>query len=108
MSKVGFEFIWLCITIEPENSQILALSISEERNMFVAEMCLSGLVKVHGKHPVSTDGGTWYLQDYRFLKLKHYIHSPYEKSLIERTIQYIKNRTESSMTTFLVEEKTAI
>lgn len=42
MLKVGFEFIWLCITIEPENSQIPALSISEERNMFIAEMRLSG------------------------------------------------------------------
>ncbi len=30
MLKVGFEFIWTWITIEPENSQILALSISKE------------------------------------------------------------------------------
>jgi len=108
MSKVGFEFIWLCITIEPEYSQILTLSISKERNIFVTEMCLSGLVKVHGKHPVSTDGGTWYLQDCRFLKLKYYIHPPHEKSMIERTIQYIKNRSESFMTTLPVEEKTSI
>ena len=62
MLKVGFEFIWSWITIEPENSQILALSISKERNMFVAEMCVSGLVKVHEKHTVSTDGVTWYPQ----------------------------------------------
>ena len=93
--KVGFEFIWLWVVIEPENRQILALSISKERNMFVAERCLSGLVKVHGKHPVSTDGGTWYPMACRFLKLKHHIHSSYEKSLIERTMQYIKDRTES-------------
>ena len=31
----------------------------------------------------------------QFLKLKHHIHSPYEKSIIERTMQYIKDRTES-------------
>ena len=30
----------------------------------------------------------------KFLKLKHHIHSSNEKSLIERTIQYIKDRTE--------------
>ena len=30
----------------------------------------------------------------RFLKLKHHIHSSFEKSLIERTMQYIKDRTE--------------
>ena len=31
----------------------------------------------------------------RFLKLKHHLHSSYEKSLIERTIQYVKDRLES-------------
>ncbi len=93
--KVGFEFIWLWVAIEPENRQILALSISKERNMFVAERFISGVIKNHGNHPVSTDGGTWYPQACRFLKLKHHIHSSFEKSLIERTMQYIKDRTES-------------
>lgn len=73
--KVGFEFIWLWVAIEPENRQILALSISKERNMFVAERFISVVIKNHGKHPVSTDGGTWYPQACRFLKLKHHIHS---------------------------------
>ena len=31
----------------------------------------------------------------RFLGLKHHIHSSMEKSLIERKMQYIKDRTES-------------
>ena len=35
--KVGSEYIWLWVAIEPINRQILALSISKERNMFVAE-----------------------------------------------------------------------
>ena len=93
--KVGSEYIWLWVAIEPKNKQILALSISKERNMFVAERFMSGLVTVHGNHPVSTDGGTWYPQACRFLKLQHHIHSPFEKSLVERTMQYIKDRTES-------------
>ena len=92
--KVGSEYIWLWVAIEPTNKQILALSISKERNMFVAERFMSGLVTVHGNHPVSTDGGTWYPQACRFLKLQHHIHSPFEKSLVERTMQYIKDRTE--------------
>jgi hypothetical protein len=28
-------------------------------------------------------------------RLKHHVHSFYEKSIIERTIQYVKDRTES-------------
>ena len=61
--KVGPELVWLWVVIEPENRQILALSISNERNMLIAERFLSDLVKIHGKHPVSTDGehGTQWL-----------------------------------------------
>ncbi len=40
--------------------------------MFVAERFLDGLVKIHGKHPVSTDGGTWYPQACQSIKLKPY------------------------------------
>lgn len=62
--------------------------------MLIAERFISDLVRIHGKHPVSTDGGTWYPQACGFLKVDHHIHSPFEKSIIERTMQYIKDRTE--------------
>ena len=92
--KVGSEYLWLWVAIEPENRQILAVTVSRERNMLIAERFISRIVKIHGKHPVSTDGGTWYPMACKFLKLKRHIHSSYEKSLIERTMQYIKDRTE--------------
>lgn len=93
--KVGSEFIWLWVAIEPQNRQILvAVTVTRERNMLIAERFISSIVRIHGKHPVSTDGGTWYPQACRFLNLDHHIHSPLEKSLIERKIQYIKDRTE--------------
>ena len=92
--KAGSELIWLWVAIEPKNRQILALSITKERNMLIVERFLSGLVKIHGNHPVSTDGGTWYPQACGFLKVDHHVHSPFEKSIIERTMQYIKDRTE--------------
>ncbi len=63
--------------------------------MFIAERFLSDMVKEYDKHPVSTDdGGTWYPQACQFLELEHHIHSSLENSLIERTIQYIKDRIE--------------
>jgi putative transposase len=93
--KVGSEFIWLWVAIEPIRKEILGISISIERNTFVAERVISKLIKIHGPHPISTDGGTWYPQACRFLKLPHHIHSFYQKSIIERTMQYIKDRTES-------------
>jgi putative transposase len=104
--KVGSEFTWLWVAIEPENRMILVQNITRERNMLVAEKFMSDLVKVHGNHPVSTDGGsTWYPMACRFLKLKHHIHSPLEKSLIERKMQYIKTEPNVLMITFLVIER---
>jgi putative transposase len=41
-----------------------------------------------------TDVSTWYPQACGFLKLEHHLHSSFEKSIIERTIQYAKDRTE--------------
>ncbi len=35
--KVGSDYIWLWVAIEPKNKRILALSISKGRNMFVAK-----------------------------------------------------------------------
>jgi putative transposase len=94
--KAGSEYIWLWVAIGPENRQILALDMSKERNMLIAERFITGLVRNHGKHLVSTDGDrTWYPQACRFLHLKHHIHSSLEKSLIESTMQYIKDRPES-------------
>jgi len=53
-------------------------------------------IELCNKAPVSTDGGggTWYpSQACRFLKIKHHIHYPFEKSIKDRTMQYIKDRT---------------
>jgi putative transposase len=69
--KVGSEYIWLWIAIEDDNREILQISISKKRNMFVAERFISNLVKRYGEHPVSTNGGTWYPQACRFLRLRH-------------------------------------
>jgi putative transposase len=93
--KVSGEFVWLWIASEPKDKTILGIHISYERSMLIAEHFIHSLVKKYGKHPVSTDGGTWYPQACRFLKLQHHIHSPYEKSIIERAVQYVKDRTES-------------
>ncbi|MEZ5368694.1 MAG: hypothetical protein R2685_05785 [Candidatus Nitrosocosmicus sp.] len=51
MMKVGSKYIcYLWIAIEPESHQILAQNITQERNMFVAERFLSGVVRDYGKH----------------------------------------------------------
>lgn len=100
--QIGNSNYWLWICIEPIDRTILGINISNERNMFVAENFIRSLVDKYGRHTVYTDGGTWYPQARVFLHLKHRLHSPLEKSLIERVIQYFKDRTESFMITILV------
>ena len=38
--------------------------------MLIAERFIADLVRIHGRHPVSTDGGTWYPLACRFLRLR--------------------------------------
>ena len=96
MIKIGSNYMWIWVAIESESKEILRISVSKERNMLIAEHFISSLTKGYGggKHSISRDGGTWYPQACQFLKLDHHIHSSYEKSIIERTMQYIKDRTE--------------
>jgi transposase-like protein len=56
--KIGSELIWLWDAIDNKSKRILRLSISKERNMFVAEQFIADLIKNHDKHPISSDGGT--------------------------------------------------
>jgi putative transposase len=55
--------------------------------MRVAESFLHSLVKLCGKHVVYSDDGTWYPEACHTLGLEHRLHSPYGKSIIERTIE---------------------
>ena len=52
-------------------------------------------MKLYGKHIVySDDGGTWYPEACNSLGLIHILHSPFEKSIIERAMESVKDRTE--------------
>jgi putative transposase len=50
---------------------------------------------LYGKHVVYSDGGTWFPDACISLGLKHRLHSSFEKSIIERAKDYVKDRTEN-------------
>ena len=87
-------FWWLWFCLEPIDKSELGIYILQGRNMLVAEKFIRSLVENYGKHTVYTDGGTWFDEACNVIGLKHYLHSPLEKSLIERVMQYFKDRTE--------------
>jgi transposase-like protein len=76
---------------------VLGIYISKERNMLIAEQFIRSLVSKYGRHTVYTDGGSWYNEACNVLRLKHYLYSPLEKSLMERVNQYFKDRIEYLM-----------
>jgi putative transposase len=91
---IGSDDAWLWVAVEPVHKQILGVYISRHRNMLVAEVFLRSLIKLYGKHTVYSDGGTWYPQACISLGLEHRLHSSFEKSIIERVMEYVKDRTE--------------
>ena len=93
--QIGWKHYYLWIAIEPLHKTILKIYISESRNILVARQFLHSLTIGYGKHSVYSDGGSWYPEVCKLLNMKHYIHTPLEKSLIERVMQYFKDRTES-------------
>ena len=49
--KLVMRLVWLWVAIKLENKKIVVgLSISKERNMFVAERFLSDIIKEYRKH----------------------------------------------------------
>jgi putative transposase len=93
--QIGSQHFWLWFCIEPIHSSVLGIYISEERNMLVAEKFIRSLVEKYGKYAVYTDGGTWYHEACSIIELKHYLYSPFQKSIMERVNQYFKDRIES-------------
>jgi putative transposase len=90
--QIGPDEDWLWIaTTEPIRHRILGVYISRHRNMLVAEVFLRSLIKLYGKHIVYSDGGSWYPEACNSLGLKHILHSPFEKSIIERSMEYVKD-----------------
>ena len=97
--QMGGQHFWLWFCIEPIHSSVLGIYISEEGNMRVAEKFIRSLVEKYGKHTVYTDGGTWYDEACNVIGLKHYLHSPFQKRMIERVNQYLKTELNLLMIT---------
>jgi len=92
--EVGSFEAWVWVAVEPVHRYTLGVYLSRHQNMIVAELFLKSLVERYGKHVVYSDGGTWYPEACAALGLEHRLHSPYEKSLMERANQYLKDRVE--------------
>ena len=82
--------MWLWVAVEPERRTLIALYLSETRNILIAYSFLSMLKKRGVKH-VITDGAKWYPIAARWARLKHSIVCGV-RSYVERFICMVKDR----------------
>jgi putative transposase len=94
--KVGNDYyVCLWVAMEPTDETLPSIRTSIERITLVAERFVQSLIGEDGKHHLTTVEGTSNPQACIFPNVEHHhFHSSYQKSLMERTIQYIKDKTE--------------
>jgi putative transposase len=83
---------WLWIAYEPRLDRCLVMHLSVERTLMVCYLFLKRVRATYGVRPIATDGGTWYPEACRWLRLEHRVYPTPEKNLIERFIQRVKDR----------------
>jgi putative transposase len=92
--KVDGHEYWLWIAYEPNQNVCLMMHLSRERTIFICYQFFKQLRDRYGRKPVFTDGALWYNTACRWLRLKHNVYGIKMKNVMERFIQYLKDRTE--------------
>jgi len=70
------------------------MHISKERTVLTCYNFIKELKKLYGsKYTIYTDGAHYY-EACRWLRIKHHVYDQEDKNVMERSIQYIKDRTE--------------
>jgi putative transposase len=95
MITIKDEVYWLWIAYEPYTKKYLLMNISKDKTVLVCYNFIKRLKKLYGsKYTIYTDGAHYYNQACRWLRIKHIVYDSNGKNIMERAIQYIKDRTE--------------
>ncbi len=88
---------FLLIAFEPFEKRILGLHLAWTPSQLSVEIFLKDLVKKYGRHQVWSDGAQWYSAACESLHLRHhiYMHGSWLWKVMERSVQMLKDRTES-------------
>ena len=92
--KVGSKEAWLWLAFEPYGRFFLGFYLSRTRNILTAELFLQSLIDRYGRHVVYSDEANWYPEACRSLGLRHCVYDVVRGNLMERFVQYVKDRTE--------------
>jgi putative transposase len=88
---------YFLLAYEPFEKRILGLYLTWEPNSIVVEMFLKELKRMYGKHTVWTDGAEYYSLACQSVGWKHYTYGKgsWLWEVMERAVQYLKDRTEA-------------
>jgi len=89
--NVGGRLVWLWVAVEPERRTLIALHLSETRDILVAYSFLSALRR-RGVKRVITDGANWYPVATRWARLEHSVVRGGVRNYVERFICTVKDR----------------
>jgi len=92
--KIGSQEAWLWLAFEPYGKFFLGFHLSRTRNILAAQLFLQSLIDRYGRCPVHSDGASWYPDACRSLGLEHHVYDTVRGNLMERFVQYVKDRTE--------------
>jgi putative transposase len=86
---------------EPYIKKYLLMNIYKDRTVLTCYNSMKELRRLYGsKYTIYTDGAHYYNQVCRWLRIRHHVYDQEDKNVMERSIQYIKDRTECVMITF--------
>jgi len=85
--------IW--IAFEPDLRAMLDFHVSWRGNSIDAYLFIRRLVHKYGRVPIYTDGAGWYADACRWAGVEHVVYGRPLRNLMERMVQYVKDRTEA-------------
>jgi putative transposase len=95
MVDLGGTPAWIWIAFEPDLRAILDFHVSWRGNSIDAYLFIRRLVRRYGGVPIHTDGAGWCADACGWAGAEHIVYDRPLRNLMERMIQYLKDRTEA-------------
>ena len=95
--RIGKMQAYVFIALDPFEGRILGLHLAWSPTEFEVKRFLKDLMRKYGKKQIWTDAAIWYSYACDSMKLKHHVYArgSWLFEVVERTIQRLKDRTES-------------
>jgi putative transposase len=95
MVDLGGTPAWIWVAFEPDLHAMLDFHVSWRGNSIDAYLFIRRLVRRYGGVPIHTDGAGWYADACRWAGAEHAVYDRPLRNLMERMVQYLKERTEA-------------